>query len=52
MGLPGMFSTEEKGRKQIKRRWKLLQAQEGKHLGEVCLWTLLKIIIIKKTRAQ
>lgn len=35
-------------RKQIKRRWKFLQAREGKHFGEVCLWTQLKIIIVKK----
>lgn len=28
-------------------RWKRFQAQEGKHFGEVCLWTQFKIIIGK-----
>lgn len=48
MGLPGMLFCIGWGKKQIKCRWKLFWAQEGKHFGEVCLWTLLKIIIIKK----
>lgn len=39
-------------RKQIKRRWKRLQTREGKHFGEVCLWTQLKIIIVKKNTSS
>lgn len=33
---------------QIKRRREQFPAREGKHFGEVCLWTQLKIIIVKK----
>lgn len=38
-------------KRKMKQRWKCFQAQEGKHLREVCLWKQTQIIIVK-TQAQ
>lgn len=43
----GWEQKKKKREESRTNRWKRFQAQEGKHFGEVCLWTQFKIIIGK-----